>query len=391
MISYVIPTKDRPARLAATLEAIGRLPAHRGEVVVVDNASSVGEVAGGCELANGVVVRVLRMSRNMGAAARNEGARASDPSSEWLVMLDDDSYPVGVPGCVEAGGLGGLLSEQPGEVFAVAGEIFLPARGVRESGGLPEVFIGCGAAVRRDVFLDVGGYDESFDYYAEEYDLCARLLLAGGRVRLDRRFKVEHHKVEEGRDFNRIVHRLVRNNGWVMRRYAPERLRSAALRETVERYGRIAAKEDARWGYACGVEELSRTAFGQPMRTMSDGLWERFTGVEEARRSIGLAWRDRRFSSAVLGFCGKGEVEIRRVLREFGVRVVENAEDAEAVVVGTLSPGPMLDAFERLCAIGDGGEAGRFAGLRVVVPWRGLVDPTVPVAGGLRLSAGAVG
>ena len=158
----------------------------------------------------------------------------------------------------------------------------------RESGDCPRCSSG---AARRyvDVFLDVGGYDESFDYYAEEYDLCARLLLAGGRVRLDRRFKVEHHKVEEGRDFNRIVHRLVRNNGWVMRRYAPERLRSVALRETVERYGRIAAKEDARWGYACGVEELSRTAFGQPMRTMSEGLWERFTGVEErGGRSAGV-------------------------------------------------------------------------------------------------------
>ena len=96
-----------------------------------------------------------------------------------------------------------------------------------------------------------------------------------------------------------------------------------------------------------------------------------------------------------MGFCGKGEVEIRRVLREFGVRVVEKAEDAEVVVVGTLSPGPMLDAFERLCAIGDEGGleggVGSFVGLRVVVPWRGLVDPTVPVDGGLRLSAGAVG
>jgi len=391
VISYIIPTRDRPERLALTLAAIGRLPAHRAEVVVVDNASVPG-VEVERELANGVVVDVVRMDRNIGAAARNEGARASDASSEWLVMLDDDSYPVGVPGCVDRGGLGMLLAEQPDEVAAVAAEVFLPGKGVRESGGLPEVFIGCGAAVRRDVFLDVGGYDASFDYYAEEYDLCARLLLAGGRVRLDRRFKVEHHKVDEGRDFNRIVHRLVRNNGWVMQRYAPERLRSGALRETVERYGRIATKEDARWGYACGVEELSRTLFSQPVRTMSDGLWERFTGVEEARRSIGLAWSDRRFSTAAIEFAGKGEREIRGVLREFGVRVVGSRDEAEVVVVGTLSPGPMLDGFERLCAadaeVEGGGGWGASCPLRVVVPWRGLVDPTVSVP--RSLSAGAV-
>ena len=43
-------------------------------------------------------------------------------------------------------------------------------------------FIGFAHLLRRDVFLDLGGYQESFIYYGEEKDFCLRLLDAGYRT-----------------------------------------------------------------------------------------------------------------------------------------------------------------------------------------------------------------
>ena len=44
-------------------------------------------------------------------------------------------------------------------------------------------------------------------------------------------FRVLHRKVTANRDMNVILSRLVRNNGWVAQRYAPEVRRKEELRE----------------------------------------------------------------------------------------------------------------------------------------------------------------
>src|SRR5688572_407217 len=154
MISYVLPTRDRPEVLARTLAALGALAGHEAaggaEVIVVDNASRE-PATGPARLANGLPVRVIRREVNEGAASRNVGAAESSPRSEWVVMLDDDSHPI------DTGFIHRLRTAGP-EVGAVSADIVLPHTGRRESGGLPEVFIGCGVAVRRGLFLSLGGY-----------------------------------------------------------------------------------------------------------------------------------------------------------------------------------------------------------------------------------------
>ena len=74
------------------------------------------------------------------------------------------------------------------------------------------LFIGCGVAVRREAFRALGGYDTAFNYYAEEYDLAARMILAGGRVAFEQDFRVTHAKDARGRNMDLILARLVRNN-----------------------------------------------------------------------------------------------------------------------------------------------------------------------------------
>lgn len=360
MISYIIPTHNRAEALAQTLRALGSLPAHAAEVVLVDNASDV-PAAAPLLLENGIPVEVIFRKKNEGAAGRNAGAHAADRSSEWLVMLDDDSCPTDVSFL-------STLHGQPPDVGAVAAEVFLgtqrqepeehrerqggKAAGwqvnpARESGGLPEVFIGCGVAIRREAFLSCGGYDASFGYYAEEYDLAARLLLSGMRVTLDRRFRVVHRKVAHGRDMNTILRRLVRNNGWVAQRYSPAPHRRAELRGVLARYAPIASREQSLPGYAAGAAELLLTLHRQRRTPLKSELFDRFTGLAEARRSIGAVYGKRPFRSACIVDPGKNARFVRRALVQHGVRIVEDRGSAEALVIGTLSPGPLLDSWER--------------------------------------------
>lgn len=353
MITYVLPTRNRPERLSETLAALSRLPAHDAEVLIIDNASSHTPVVP-ATLTNSLPVRLIALGENLGAASRSIAAAQSDPASQWLVMLDDDSAP-------RDGAFIPLLNKQPADVAAVSADIFLPHAKAREAGGLPEVFIGCGVAIRRQVYLVLGGYDPTFNYYAEEYDLAARILLSGGRVAFEPSFRVDHHKDQANRDMNLIVSRLVRNNGWVMQRYAPEERRKVELREIRQRYRTVAQKENARPGFTRGLLELRRTIHKQPRAPMPQDLFDRFTGLHHARQAITAAHRNRRFTSAAIVEVGKNAWVVWQVLNELGTRIVGPAE-AEVLVIGTMSPGPMLDAYEQLTATSP---------QRVVAPWVG--------------------
>jgi GT2 family glycosyltransferase len=335
------------------------------EVIVVDNASQERLILP-ARLDSCLPIKYLLLERNQGAAARNVGAAASDPASDWIVMLDDDSYPDDTEFIAS-------LARQPKDVGAVSADIWLPTRrghrSQREQGGLPEVFIGCGVAIRRGVYLDLGGYDPSFNYYVEEYDLAARLLLAGYRVAFDPAFSVTHAKVTANRDMNVILGRLVRNNGWVAQRYAPEDHRLDQLREVRRRYKRIAEKEQALAGFGRGLAELRRTARAQLRTPMPMPLWDRFIGLSAARAALQAAYEARPFRTAAVVDEGKNAWVIGQVLRELGVRATGENDDAEAIVIGTMSPGPMLDAFDRRL------EGRRIGGPRVLMPW---VIPAAP-------------
>lgn len=347
--------------LALTLGVLGRLSgrdhesAGGGEVIVVDNASRFPPVLPE-RLGNGLEVRLLLRSTNDGAAARNAAARVA--RGDWLVMLDDDSHPMDTAFL-------DVLANAPRDVAAIGAEIFLPRprstgagtpRSAREAGGLPEVFIGCGVAIRRGVFLDDqlggavfngAGYDPAFHYYAEEYDLAARMILSGCRVEHHREFRVLHHKVPNQRDMDTILRRLVRNNAWVEQRYAPEPQRRSAIQRVVSRYRAIAEKEDAMRGYHAGLSDLDDTLEHQPRAEMTQEQYDRFTGVSAARGHLRVRLAAERLDRVGVVEAGKNAWVIERVLDETGIERVAGTDLAPALVIGTMSPGPMLDAAER--------------------------------------------
>ncbi len=354
MLSFIIPTRDRPAELIATLRALSLLDerdlarAGGAELIIIDNASRI-RAHTPAALTNHVRITRVDLNENIGAAARNIGAQTA--AGDWLIMLDDDSAPINT-NFINA------LADAPSDVAAIGAKITLPS-GAHEAGGLPEVIIGCGAAIRKSAFLKVSGYDQTFHFYAEEYDLCAKFLLAGYRVKYDQRFRVEHTKTPAGRDMNMICARLVRNNGWIAQRYAPEAARGHTIEEVMTRYRRIAEAENALAGYKRGLQELNRTIASQPRDEMSVELWDRFTGLAAARTGLSEHQAALRAGSVAVVDRGKNDWAVEQALRESGAEFVTDINVAETLVVGTLSPGPMLDAQEKWAG----------GGRRVVTAW----------------------
>ncbi len=355
MISYVIPTRDRPDDLARTLRGIGSLlehdpahPAHEpAEVIVIDNASRFVPILPAW-LDNRVPVRLVLLNENLGAASRNIGAKRTSPDSQWIVMLDDDSMPVD-------GRFIQRLHTQPPDVAAVMADIHLPNQDRREDGGLPEVFVGCGVAIRRETFTSLGGYDHTFEYYAEEYDLSARILRSGSRIVFEPDFRIDHFKSAGGRDMNRIVARLVRNGCWVMQRYAPQTDRRTQLRQVRTRARLIAMLENATEGYKQGLAELRESLPRQVRSPLDRTTFDRFTGLWHARQALQRAHADRPFSCARVVGQGKNAWVVQRALAELGVSI---DDESDVLVVGTMSPGPMLDTRDRFADLG-----------RVITPW----------------------
>lgn len=190
-VTVVVPVRDRPSGLAATLAALRGL-----NVVVVDDASLQPVVAAGRD--------VIRRDLPGGpAAARNSGWRRD--SSSVVVFLDADCVP-------EREWLTHLLAHfADPRVGAVAPRV-RPAPGtslltryeramspldmgphgaaVRPATRVPYVPTAC-LAVRRSALEASGGFDEGLRF-GEDVDLVWRLIASGWSVRYEPRATIWH-------------------------------------------------------------------------------------------------------------------------------------------------------------------------------------------------------
>ncbi|MEM7754008.1 MAG: glycosyltransferase [Planctomycetota bacterium] len=363
VIAFVLPTRDRPFELARTLAGVGALGLGPdvAEIVVVDNGSRERPDVP-VRTACGARATLIELNENRGAAARNVGVSAADASRRWVVMLDDDSHPL--PDADGAMPFVERLGAHGADVLAVMADIHLSPteagdRG-REQGGLPEVPIGCGVAIRREAFEAVGGYDPSFGFYAEEYDLSAKLMGLGGRVEFDPAWRVVHHKTPANRDMSLIVERLVRNTAWVMQRYAPEAVRTAEVERVIARCAFIAEKERALAGFERGMAALEHTIDAQVRTPLTDARWDRFTGLAAVRGALAVELERDPIDAVSLVLPGKNAFVVERAFAERGVEVRRGlARSGVPLAIGTLSPGPMLDGLELLEPLGR----------RVIAPW----------------------
>jgi GT2 family glycosyltransferase len=151
-------------------------------------------------------VRVHREPDPVGLiVARNRAARLA--GAPVVVSLDDDAEfadggtirqtleDLAVPG-IGAVAIPHVDVDRPGGDWA-------PRAPDREAVWVTAVYVGTAHAVRRDVFLALGGYRGDFFHQGEEADLCLRMLDAGWWVRLGRaRAPIRHH-VSPRRDLRR--------------------------------------------------------------------------------------------------------------------------------------------------------------------------------------------
>jgi GT2 family glycosyltransferase/ubiquinone/menaquinone biosynthesis C-methylase UbiE len=205
--SIIIPVYNNAGHTQNCLEQLIRTLPHsfRGEIIVVDDASS-DETASLLErwsTADGRI-KVIRNSENVGFVQTcNRGAQAA--SGEILLFLNNDTLPS--PGWLppllktlrdkpNAGAVGGKLIYPDGTLQEAGGIIFSDGSGCNfgkydRAADSPlynfvrEVDYCSGAllATRRDLFIELGGFDTRFaPAYYEDADYCFNLRAHGYRV-----------------------------------------------------------------------------------------------------------------------------------------------------------------------------------------------------------------
>lgn len=235
-ITVVIMTRNRVDELRATLGRLTSL-AEAPPIVVADNGSSDGTTE--CIRTSFPEVELIHFQSNVGVEARNVAVRRA--RTPYIAFNDDDSWWA-------SGSLGRVvdLFEAHSRLGAITAHIMVepsgeddptsvvmgrsPVSGHGPAPGMPVLgFLGCATAVRREAFLEVGGFEERFHFAGEEELLATDLVAAGWAVRYVRELRV-HHQASASRDDVWRQRREIRNKLWFLwlRRPAP-----AALRRSV--------------------------------------------------------------------------------------------------------------------------------------------------------------
>jgi glycosyltransferase involved in cell wall biosynthesis len=199
-VSVIIPVHDGGDAFRACLAALSRCNPPPHELLVVVDGPDIGAAS----LAEAAGARLIQVPSRVGPArARNIAAAAA--SGDILLFVDADVVvPPGVARRVSE-----YLRDNPGIAAVIGSYDDAPAdpgflsqyrnllhHYVHQTGRdeASTFWCGCGA-IRRDVFLEAGGFNGSFsDPSIEDIEFGYRLRHAGHRVRLAKDVQVTHLK-----------------------------------------------------------------------------------------------------------------------------------------------------------------------------------------------------
>lgn len=216
--SVVIATHDRRDQLLQVLERLVALP-ERPPIVVVDNGSSDG--TSDAVTGSFPQVSLMRLGHNLGAPARNLGARSVD--TPYVAFADDDSWwaPGSLRRAADHLDRSPRLAVLQASILVGPDERLDPVCAAMSRSPLPDAadlpgppllgFVACGAVVRRDAFLAVGGFDDLLFFLGEE-QLVAQDLTAAGWAVAYAADVVAHHHPSPVRDRAARRTREVRND-----------------------------------------------------------------------------------------------------------------------------------------------------------------------------------
>ncbi|MDA0636969.1 glycosyltransferase [Nonomuraea sp. MCN248] len=180
-VTVVVVTRDRLRTLQRSL------PHHRGPVILLDNGSTDGTA--GFVRRHHPHVRLVENGSNLGATARNVGVELA--RTPYVAFADDDSW--WAPGALERAAdlfdahprlalLGARVLVGPEQRLDPVSEAMRRSPlGVADDLPGPSVlgFLACGAVVRRDAFLEAGGFDDVVFFFGEEERLAMDLAARG--------------------------------------------------------------------------------------------------------------------------------------------------------------------------------------------------------------------
>tara|TARA_R110002073_G_scaffold126703_8_gene271667 strand:- start:11345 stop:12340 length:996 start_codon:yes stop_codon:yes gene_type:complete len=238
-VDVIIVNYNAGAYLKACIDGLRAQTLSDFAAVIVDNASEDGSIE-----ALGALderFQVVRNSDNLGfAVACNQGAALGQ--APWVAMLNPDAIPEPdwlekLTQCAEQTGAAAIGSTQiwtgDADILDGAGDVYSPL-GVAWRGGFGApletapptgtCFGPCAAAAlyRRDVFDDIGGFDENFFCYMEDVDLAFRMRLVG-HFAVQSREAIVHHvgSAIAGRASPFVIYYGTRNRLWTFLKNAP--------------------------------------------------------------------------------------------------------------------------------------------------------------------------
>jgi GT2 family glycosyltransferase len=190
--SIIVPTFNRPAELAACLQALALLeyPQDRFEIIVVDDGGALPAAPVISRFQPGLEINSLRQDRGGPAAARNAGARIG--RGRYLAFTDDDCLPA--PAWLSAlatslrsndnslvgGRVLNAIVENP---YSTASQLIVDFAYThyRSDQGQPRFFSSNNMAMPAEAFHKIGGFDAAFRT-SEDRDFCDRWLMTGYRL-----------------------------------------------------------------------------------------------------------------------------------------------------------------------------------------------------------------
>jgi GT2 family glycosyltransferase len=269
------------------LNALGRLEAlpERTAITLVDNNSKDGTAeAVGAKYPD---VAVIRLDRNLGAVARNLGvALARTP---YVAFSDDDSW--WAPGALsraadvmDAHPRLGLVAarilvgeeERLDPICTAMAHSPLPAQP-----GLPGPpilgFISCGTVVRRDAFLEAGGFSDLLFFFGEETLLAVDLAESGWSLCYVDDVVAHHHPIARG--------------NWHRRRRLEAR--NALLSHWLRRPLSVAVARTISTAAAARRDKPVRQGLGRAMLVLPKALARRRVVSDEVERRLRLLEKDK--------------------------------------------------------------------------------------------------
>jgi N-acetylglucosaminyl-diphospho-decaprenol L-rhamnosyltransferase len=235
--TVILPSLDGTRVRAALTSLAAQSVEH--ETVVVDNGSPGGEVSAACDGFD--FARPIRAETNLGfSRAANWGA--AEANGDVLIVLNDDvvcdrGFVAALGAAVDPrrgiGMAAGVLrqGQDPSLIDSAGIELDRTLLGFDYLNGEPLAVLGDGpgdpigpsgaaSAFDREVFLNLGGYDERLFAYWEDVDLALRMRVAGYRCVLSPAAQATHaHSATLGSGSRRKNYLMGFGRGFTLRKW----------------------------------------------------------------------------------------------------------------------------------------------------------------------------